>query len=242
MKRLHTYSQNFLRSPSLVKSLVAISDISAGDTVYDIGAGSGVITSVLADVAKNVVAVEYEPRVAEKLRSNVRELDNVTVIEQDALETKFPTTPYVVFANIPFHLSSKILRKLTESSHPPRAIYLIVQKQFAEKLVPSPKHFTAQLGMMIGPLFEAKIKKRLRRTDFWPHPNVDTVFFELKLRDKPLLPIKDMSSYRKFTELCFSTPAKFARTANHRTHLPENIKPSQMTLEQWVELYLDSTK
>jgi len=237
MKRLAHYSQYFLRNPRLIKELIGHTSIKKGDAVYDIGAGSGVISSVLATRAGSVVAVEPEPRMAAKLRDNMKRYPNVIVHEGDFLTMELPGGSYKVFANIPFHISSPIVRKLTEASNPPEAIYLIVQKQFANKLLPDSDRFTGQLGMMIGPLFAAKIRKRLNRTDFWPHPNVDTVFLELIHRPQPLLPISDMPAYRQFIEACFSDPKKFARTPQRAAGLPEDIKPSQMKLTDWVRLF-----
>lgn len=237
MKRLAHYSQYFLRRPSLIKELIGHTSISKQDTVYDIGAGSGVISSVLASRCKSVVAVEYEPRMVTKLRDNMKKHPNVTVWHGDFLEMQLPQTPYKVFANIPFHLSSPILRKLTQATNPPSAIYLVVQKQFANKLLPDSDRFTGQLGMMIGPEFAVRIRKRLQRTDFWPHPNVDTVLVELIHRDTPLISADKMTAYRRFIEDCFSDPKIFAKMPQHAAKLPSGIKPSQMILQQWVDLY-----
>ena len=237
MKRLAHYSQYFLRSPGLIKALVGHTNITARDVVYDIGAGSGVISSVLADRAKSVIAVEFEPRMAEKLRGNMEQYPNVTVHQGDFLEMPLPNGLYKIFANIPFHLSSPIVRRLAEAENPPTATYLIVQKQFANKLLPDFDGFTGQLGMMIGPIFAAKIRKRLKRTDFWPHPNVDTVMIELLLRPEPLVPVAKMPAYRQFIEGCFSDPKIFAKMPHEHVGIPLDTKPSQMKLDQWIELF-----
>lgn len=237
MKRLAHYSQYFLRSPGLIKALVGHTNINARDVVYDIGAGSGVISSVLAERSKAVVAVEFEPRMAEKLRGNMEKYSNVTVHQGDFLKMPLPDSAYKVFANIPFHLSSPIVRRLAEAKNPPKATYLIVQKQFANKLLPDFDGFTGQLGMMIGPIFAVKIRKRLQRTDFWPHPNVDTVMVELMLRPQPLIDIIKMPAYRKFIEGCFSDPKIFAKMPRTQVGISLDTKPSQMKLIQWVELF-----
>jgi 23S rRNA (adenine-N6)-dimethyltransferase len=243
MKRLVAqYSQHFLRSPRLVKELVGHSTISKHDTVYDIGAGSGVITAVLATRAKQVVAVEYEPATAQKLQANMRQYNNVTVIQNDFMTMPLPEGSYKIFANIPFHLSSPIVRKLTEAEHAPDAIYLIVQKQFGQKLIPDTDRFTGQLGIMIGPRYTARIRGRLQKTDFMPAPAVDTVMLELLKRPEPLLPLHDLPRYRRFVEECFSTPAKFAKTPRVQIGLPLDIKPSQVKLAQWIALFTASAR
>jgi 16S rRNA A1518/A1519 N6-dimethyltransferase RsmA/KsgA/DIM1 with predicted DNA glycosylase/AP lyase activity len=242
MKRLAHYSQYFLRSPSLIKALVGHTTINNKDVVYDIGAGSGVISSVLASRAKSVVAVEFEPRMATKLRANMEQYPNVTVHQGDFLKMPLPRGPYKIFANIPFHLSSPIVRRLAEADNPPSATYLIVQKQFANKLLPDFAGFTGQLGMMIGPIFAVKIRKRLQRTDFWPHPNVDTVMVELILRPEPLIALERMPAYRQFIEGCFSDPKIFTKMPRERAGIALDMRPSQMKLPQWVNLFSIQTR
>lgn len=237
MKRLAHYSQYFLRNPRFIAGLISRTSISNSDIVMDIGAGSGTISSQLAKVAGRVIAVEYEPRMAGKLRENMNDNSNVEVVEADFLELELPAHDYKVFANIPFHLSSPIVRRLVEVSNPPRAIYLIVQKQFANKLLPHHAGFTGQLGMQVGPLFDVKVLKKLRRTDYWPHPNVDTVLIALELRTRPLVAQVDMEKYRTFVEKSFSTPKYFSKTARRNVGLAEDIKPSQMVLDDWIRLF-----
>lgn len=240
MKRLSQYSQHFLRSPRLVKELVGHTSIKRGDLVYDIGAGSGVISSVLAGRCREVVAVEAEPRTAAKLRVNMKKFQNVTVQEGDFLSMSLPMQDYKIFANIPFHLSSPILRKLVEAEHPPRAIYLIVQKQFADKLLINTNRFTGLLGAYIAPWFTVRIRKRLQKTDFWPYPNVDTVLLEVKVRDEMLLPKARMVDYYQFIEGCFSTPKLFAMTPRQDLDIPLDLQPSRLTTTQWVNLFLEA--
>lgn len=237
MKRLDTHAQHFLRSPRLVAELVGHSNIRKNDTVYDLGAGSGVIASVLAGRCKQVVAVEIEPQALSHLRKNMLEYDNVTILERDILKVTPPDTPYKIFANIPFHLSAQIVRKFTESDHPPRAIYLIVQKQFARKLVPGNDHFTSQLGAQIGARYTARIRRPLQRTDFTPPPGVDTALLELKLRDEALVPTDRLATYREFVARCFAEQKYFATTPRSASGISSERTPSQLTLEQWVRLY-----
>lgn len=238
MKRLHTHAQHFLRSPQLVAELIGHSNIRKNDTVYDLGAGSGVITSVLAKRCKRVIAVEVEPAALTKLRENTARYTNVTVLARDILDIVPPSGPYKIFANIPFHLSADIVRRFTEQHHPPKAMYLIVQKQFARKLVPGGDHFTGQLGAQIGIQYTARIRRPLRRTDFTPPPAVDTVLLEFKLREAPLVAPAYHSSYREFVAKCFAEQKYFAKQPRSESGISGELRPSQLTLEQWVSLYL----
>jgi len=242
LKRLAHYSQYFLRSPQLVKELVGHTSINKHDDVFDIGAGSGVVSSVLATRCRSVTAIEVEPRVVSTLRENMREYPNVTVYQGDFLEMTLPEKPYKIFANIPFHLSSPILHKITEAKNPPVATYLIVQKQFANKLLADSDRFTSQLGMIIGPEFAVRVRRPLRRTDFWPHPNVDTVLLEIVHRDEPLINPGKLNTYKKMIVDCFSDPKIFAKMPLFEVGLRPDTKPSQMTLTQWIKLFKTVTE
>lgn len=237
MPRLHTYAQHFLRSPRLVAELIGHSNIRKNDKVYDLGAGSGVIASVLANKCKKVIAVENEPEALKKLRTNLGNILNVEIVEQDILKLRIPEGRYKIFSNIPFSESAAIVRKFTEADNPPITMYLIAQRQFARKLVPSDQHFTAQLGAQLAPRFTARIRKPLRRTDFTPPPGVDTVLLEIKLRDEPLLPIGELAVYREFIARCFAEQKFYSRTNKGKAGISSEKVPSQLSVIEWLALY-----
>ena len=182
--RNHLLSQHFLRSPRFALFLIGHSDIKKRDLVLEIGAGSGVITTALAKRCKKVFAIEPDEMTAKKLRENLerQKIVNVEVIEQDFLELQldFLGEEYKVFSNPPFHLSSKIVRKLVEAKNPPKSFYLILQKQFALKLLNTDRHYTSQLGEEVIRKYQTKIRYPLKPTDFTPPPAVPTVLFEAK--------------------------------------------------------------
>jgi len=237
-RQVATHSQHFLRNPRLIAELIGHSNIRRGDLVIDIGAGSGAITAVLTRRCRQVLAYENEPSVLNKLQQNMRRHKNVKVIAQDFLLAKLPDEPYKVFANIPFHLSSDIVRKLTSDDlHTPQAIYLIVQKQFAQKLVPSDRHFTSQLGTQLAPWWQTRIRRPLRRTDFTPPPAVDTVLLELKPQSEPLLSTLERDEYQSFVAKCYASQKVFAAVPRVKASISPERKPSELTPEEWVRLY-----
>lgn len=241
MKRqVATYSQHFLRNPRFIAELIGHSNVRRNDLVLDIGAGSGAITAVLARRTRHVLAYEIEPTALEKLRRNMQRYANVEVIAQDFLQALLPGEPYKVFANIPFHLSSSIVRKLTstDEAHVPRSIYLIVQKQFAQKLVPSSRHFTSQLGAQIAPWWQARIRRPLRRADFTPPPVVGAVLLELKPQTEPLLPFLECKKYQRFVAECYASQKVFAAAPRAKCGINPERKPSELTPEEWVRLYV----
>ena len=186
MSRNHLLSQHFLKSPRLALFLIGHSNIKKRDQVLEIGAGSGVITSALSRRCREVVALEPDAKTAEKLRENLkkRNIKNVRVEETDFESFNLETLEagYKIFSNPPFSLSSKILHALLASKNPPRSIYLILQKQFALKLIPTDRHYTSKLGYALQEKYDIKIKYPLKPTDFTPPPAVPTVLLECKAR------------------------------------------------------------
>ena len=236
MARLDDYDQHFLRSPRLVVELVGHSNLRKNDLVYDFGAGSGVISSVLTRRVKQVVAVEHEPRAYAQLQRNLGDRENIEIVNQDIMKLQLPDVRYKVFSNIPFSLSSPLLRRLTDAKTPPIATYLIVQRQFARKLEFG-QHFTASLGVEIAPWFTTRIRKPLRRSDFTPPPNVDTVLFEVKLRQEPLLARHKLEDWKSFVARCFRDQRFFRDLIARQPVISSERKPSELTIEQWLDLY-----
>ena len=116
---------------------------------------------------------------------------NVTVFEGDFRDFKLPSEPYKVFSNPPFHLSSELFKFLLNSKNPPMSIYLILQKQFALKLLNNTRHYTSQLGYQLTKNYDTKIRLPLKPSDFTPPPAVPTVFFEAKRNDQA--PSRDLT-------------------------------------------------
>ena len=188
--------QNFLRSPKLALFLIGHSNIKKRDLVIDIGAGSGVITSALAKRCRKVIAVEKDAETARRLRENLakQNITNVEVFEGDFREMKLPDEPYKIFTNPPFSLSAEVFYKLLnlenldgkickkegDMTRRPEAIYLILQKQLALKLIITERHYTSQLGRLLSDDYATRIRLPLKPTDFTPPPKVPTVLFEAK--------------------------------------------------------------
>lgn len=237
MARDYQYQQHFLKNPRVVAELVGHTNIRKNDTVYDLGAGSGVISSVLARRARVVIAVESEPQTLSLLTKNLAEHENTEIIKKDILRLKIPRDSYKIFANPPFSLSSDLVRKFMFSNNIPKSLYLIVQKQFASKLVPSDRHFNSQLGAQLWPWFAVRIRKSLKRSDFTPPPAVETVLLEIKPLKEPLLDERYQNSYREFVEECFSRQKFFSSLEKTKIDISPEKKPSEVTPREWLVLF-----
>lgn len=258
-------AQNFLRSPKLVRRLVGMSKIGPGDIVYEIGAGNGIITAVLASIARQVIAIEKDPALVYRLRERFRPLGNVEIVEKDFLDYAFrtrrsdsafslraervtPASEYKVFGNIPYNITSQIVRKILYERSNIRETHLILQKEAAQKFSGSPKE--SLCSILTKPFFEFQIVYQLRRTDFWPMPAVDSVLLSIKRRTRPLIEMHEVASYRDFVRYGFGrwkpnlksafknvfTYKQWKRLA-HELHFPLNATPTELSFEQWLDLY-----
>lgn len=236
MARKHRISQNFLRSPRIALMLVGHSNIRKRDFTLDIGAGSGVFTFALSKKSTQVLAIESDRETFKKLQNNTKNLENVQILHADFLHFNLSKLPknYKVCANIPFHLSSPIIQKLITTKNLPKSIYLILQKQFARKLIISDNIFTSALGVKIFPFFESKIKKPLQKSDFTPPPAVETVFFEMKRRETPLISLKEQLEFNNFVEKMFAVPNFYRQNCGLKFRTK---KPSELKGEDWLEIW-----
>lgn len=201
--RNYRLSQNFLRSPRIAGELVGHSKVRKRDLVVEIGAGSGVITTVLAGRVREVWAIEPDAVACAKLRANLerRGINNVWVLQKSFREVELPTEPYKVLANPPFHLAAEVLywllgleneegeirEILNKEGKPitnrPEGIWLILQKQMALKMIPTERHYTSQLGKILTREYDCRIRLPLKGGDFTPPPKVPVVFWEAKRRN-----------------------------------------------------------
>lgn len=242
MSRNHLYQQHYLKSPRLVAELIGHTNIRKNDTVYDLGAGSGVISVVLARRCKEVVAVENEKKALLSLSNNLKKYENTRIIAKDLLNLKIPTQPYKIFANIPFGVSSEVVEKFCFSQNPPKSLNLIVQKQFALKLVESDRHFNSALGAMLWPWFSVRIRKPLKKSDFTPPPSVDTVLLEIKPLTEPALPTREIFRYTSFVVNSFQSQKFFGSLSLSKAGIKEEKKPSELSSGEWIRLFKRAAK
>jgi 23S rRNA (adenine-N6)-dimethyltransferase len=241
-------AQNFLRSAKLVDTLLEASSIGAGDVVCEIGPGGGIITAELARRAREVLAIEKDPDLASRLRGRFENVHNVRVITADFLRYSISERKYKIFANIPYNLTAEIVRKILHMPPVPDEAYLIVQKEAAEKFSGTP-HET-QFSILAKPLFEFRILRELRRTDFEPVPKVDSVLLQIKKRPVALVRREDACLYRNFVRYGFGTWKRSLKLIfkpvfsyeqwkrlSRDLHFPMDATPSRLSFEQWLGLF-----
>ena len=146
--RLNTdLGQHFLQDESVLRSILEAAKIDPSDHIVEIGAGVGVLTKELTAKAKQVTAIELDRRLIDLLKEFTGNPANLTIVEGNALHVSLPESPYKIVANIPYHITSPLLRHaFLESSVYPESMTLLMQREVAEKICLPTKARSAKAG------------------------------------------------------------------------------------------------
>lgn len=190
------YTQNFLTSRKTINRLLRLTDIGKTDTVVEIGAGKGHITKALLEICGKVVATEIDAGLCASLRGKLAGTANLTLSNRDFLKSPLPLGEYKVFANIPFGITTDIVKKLTQSNNPPLDAWLIMEKGAAKRFCGKP--WESLQSLLLKPFFDTRIVYYFRREDFHPAPGVDVVMLHIAHKTQPEILPQHKEAYRDF--------------------------------------------
>jgi len=216
------------------------------DLVVEIGAGTGRLTSPLAERARAVWAIEVDPVLAERLRRRFHAQPNVEIIEGDALRVRLPSEEFRVVANVPFGCTGAILRRLLDDPHVPLArADVIVEWGVARKRTtcwPS-----TLLNVTRGARYEFVLVRRLPARCFEPAPRVDAALLSIRRRPVPLVPQQETEAFRALVAAGFRSGVRRAVAARlprrrfaqlaHELGFATAAAARDLDLHQWVELH-----
>lgn len=239
--------QHFLRSPRVAAEIVAGVGVARSDLVVEIGAGTGRLTAALAEEAGSVVAVELDPALADGLRRRFAREPRVTVAEGDALLVPMPGTPHRVLGNIPFGITTALLRRiLDDPCSGCFAADLVVEDGLARKrcaLRPC-----TMLSLSWLPWWRLTIDRVLPAGSFEPRPSVDAAILAARRREPALLAPESAPAYRALLRRGFDRAdspvrvtvapggAVWKRVARDRG-LPYDARPRHLDVWDWVALF-----
>ncbi|MCX6781658.1 MAG: 16S rRNA (adenine(1518)-N(6)/adenine(1519)-N(6))-dimethyltransferase RsmA [Candidatus Magasanikbacteria bacterium] len=208
------YGQNFLVNQEIIEKIIEAGDLKKTDTVVEVGPGFGVLTFALAERAKQVVAFEIEKKLVPYWQD--RKPENVNTIWGNVLRqaNDLPKGKYKVIANLPYQITSAVIRAFLEVNNPPEKMALMVQKEVAERICAKPGEMSL-LSVAVQYYADAEIIDFVPRDNFWPMPKVDSAIIVLKVH-KVMKPIKSDGFFRLVK----------AGFANRRKLLVKNLLPA----------------
>ncbi len=208
--------QNFLVDGSALRKLIEAAEIPPHAEVLEIGAGVGSLTVWLAAAARRVVAVEVDTNLIPLLRETLAGLDNVTLVEGDILAVRLADwmreEGYLVVANIPYYITSAILRHLLESRPRPARMVLTMQREVAERICAPPGEMSL-LALSVQVYGQPRPVLRIPAGAFYPPPQVDSVSLRVDLYPQPLIPADLLNDFFRLAKAGFAQKRKTLRNS-----------------------------
>jgi 16S rRNA (adenine1518-N6/adenine1519-N6)-dimethyltransferase len=246
--------QNFLQDPIALEQIVSAAEIQSSDTVLEIGPGLGSLTRYLAVTAREVVAVELDQNLLLPLKAVLSPHQNVRLVPGDILSLSAKDlkleNDFVVVANIPYYITSAVIRHLLESESKPRRIVLTVQKEVAERICAKPGGLSL-LALSVQIYGKPRIAASIPASAFFPAPKVDSAVLVIDIYASPLMKEELLNTFFKLIKAGFSQKRKTLRNSlSAGLHIPPpeaadlltraSIDPQRraetLSIEEWENL------
>lgn len=246
--------QNFLLDPKTLESVVSVAGLTGAETILEIGAGVGTLTRVLAEEADQVIAVELDDRLIPALEAVVSSFDNVKVVLGDILTLKIDdlvqADTFQVVSNIPFNITSAVIRHLLEASIVPASIVLTIQQEVAERIVAEPGSMSL-LALSVQVYGSPRIAMQIPAQAFYPVPKVDSAVVRIDTHPRRIVPTAELEVLFQLARAGFGQRRKQLRNAlSHglgrqtvrieswldKADIPANARAQELGVEEWVRL------
>lgn len=244
--------QHWLNDEASLQAMLDAAEVQSADSVLEIGPGLGTLTTLLTGVAHDVTAVEFDEALARDLADRVR-AENLRVIQKDILRFDLTTLPpdYKVVANIPYYLTSKLVRVLSESPNPPSVAALLVQREVAERLAAGPGQLSI-LGVTAQFYWKVDLGLVVPVKLFTPPPKVDSQIVVLRRRLEPLYPDVDTRVFFRLVKAGFGEKRKTllnslsgglhldkpaVREWLERASVDPGLRAQALELDDWYQMY-----
>jgi len=208
--------QNFLVSASALRRVVAAAELRGDEAVLEIGPGVGSLTRLLAQRARRVVAVELDARLQPALEEVLRPYANVRLVFGDVLQHDpaglMGGEPYVVVANIPYYITSAVIRHLLTAAARPQRVVLTVQREVAQRIAATPPHMSL-LALSVQVFGQPRIAARIPGGAFYPRPKVDSAVVRVEIFPQPRIPEAHLSAFFRLAKAGFAQRRKTLRNA-----------------------------
>ena len=250
--------QNFLYDEDLLAELTEAAGVTKDEDVLEIGPGCGSLTKHLCRAADRVLAVELDERLIPLLQAFLAEEKNLTVVQGDVMSlnlkelTKDLKKPFAVVANIPYYITTPLIKLLLSGDLPVSRLALMVQQEVADKIQAQPgQEAWGPLSILCQFLCEPTLAVKVPAEMFTPPPKVDSAFVVLPLRDKPAVEVKSREMFFRVANAAFALRRKTmvnnlcasfrmdreeALRAMAAAGLDEKVRGEKLTLEQIAKL------
>ena len=239
--------QCFLIDKNIIDKITE--NISTNDIILEIGAGLGNLTEEIAKKAKRLIAIEKDQNLFKILQERLKRYENIEFVNEDALKYHIKEEYYKIAANIPYYLTSHLIKVFLESKNPPDKMTLVMQREVARRITAKPPKMNL-LAVSVQFYSDPKILFHISKTCFWPEPNVDSSLISISNIRKR----KDIDS-KKFFQIIkagFSSPRKQLlnnlssgllkdkieiKKILNQSGFDEKIRAERLSVEGWIKIY-----
>jgi 16S rRNA (adenine1518-N6/adenine1519-N6)-dimethyltransferase len=255
IKPKREFGQNFLIDKNILNKIVTKADLKDSDNVLEVGPGLGVLTEQLLLSVKKVLAVELDKTLHYVLKQEFKRNPKLELVNEDILKMRveeikeiFSDEPYSVVANIPYNITSILIRKFLEFPYKPEKMFLLVQKEVAQRIISRPGEMNL-LALSAQFYAECKILFPVSRKSFFPSPSVDSAVIELKLKKD--FPTDNINRFFQLARIGFASKRKQlqnnlanglhiskeeAKDMLEKAGLGISIRAQELSIDDWVKL------
>ena len=248
LRPLESLSQNFFIDNNLLDKVLKSISMPPQATLLEIGPGLGSLTEKLLATSNPVIAIELDKTFASLLPEILNHPANLTVYHQDILKAQEVLDrlhqPYVVIANIPYHITGAIIRLLVERDNPAESINLLIQKEVAQKIL-SPEQSLFKLSIEI--YANSKLLSTIPKECFYPQPKIDSTFIQLIPHDtysqfprEEIIQLAKLAFQQKRKKISSSLKPKLTQSIGEYSQNIQDLfnqRPQDLSIENWIELY-----
>jgi 16S rRNA (adenine1518-N6/adenine1519-N6)-dimethyltransferase len=258
LKARKSLGQNFLVNDNVRDNIIEAAGLSAGDTVIEVGPGLGILTEKLASHAGRVIAVELDDSLAERLTNRLVRFTNIHIINADILSLDLNSLikhgTYKVVANIPYYITSPILRFFMQAELRPSLMVIMMQEEVALDVTAKP----GAMGFLAVSMRLFSIPRLICRVPadcFYPAPRVDSAVVRFDILPRPAVEVGDVEGFLELVHAGFGAPRKqlhnslaiglglepaAAEKILVRAGIDSHRRPGTLTLDEWSALYREA--
>lgn len=248
--------QVFLKDEETLEKIIKAGEVNSQDQVLEIGPGKGVLTKTLLKTGAKIIAVEKDPCLVKYLKKRFVDNPNLNIIQGDIRDFlkntayRILNTEYKVIGNIPYYLTSHLIRLLLELENQPQIIVLMIQKEVAQRIISQPPQMNL-LAVSIQFYAKPEIICYVPRTAFLPIPKVDSAV--IKITPHPVIARSEATqqSFFKVIKAGFKQPRKllinnlsknlkikkdFLRKIFLQLNISLNTRAQNLSIQEWLSL------
>ncbi|MBN1258827.1 ribosomal RNA small subunit methyltransferase A [Candidatus Peregrinibacteria bacterium] len=249
-----SFGQNFLVDEEALERIVQTANIHSSDTVVEVGPGTGFLTERLIQKAKRVITVEFDADMVEVMKRRFKGVPNLEIIHSDILNWRIDryglkNKGYKVVANIPYYITSPLIKHFLQSACRPNKMVILVQKEVAEKVIGKTGKSVITIETQV--FGRPEIVAIVKAASFYPTPKVDSAVLRIEVYEKPLVPERELKDFFRVVHGGYSQKRKKLRNTLaaawrvepaeaeviiKKAGLDPDLRPEDLEIGDWIKL------